>query len=453
MGIRDWFRRRKQSSLQLPAKITKAEDLIAWSMSHPEFRTAMLRMFQSEFKSLPLSALVSRSKTGTPIFPDWTAQRAIREGLKVSSWVYACIYLIAKSASQVPWFVEEIDLEGKGRRVPLNHPYQQLMDRPNRFWSRQTYIELVVMSLYLAGNSITNKVRLGTGQNGEVKELWWIPPDNVNVVPADPGYIAHYEQTRDGGVVARAPVDDVIHHMFVDPSCTYWGMAPLQPGGRAVDTDVEAANWNKAALQNRAVADGAWVSDNWMSDEQYDVTKGQIARQHQGSKNARVPFVVGGSMKWQQMALTPVDMDYLDSRKLNREEICAVFGVPPVLVGILDRATYANIDTARRIFWENTMVPLLDDLRDTFNIQLTPDFENGQRLRLVYDLKKVPAMVDVFNRKVDVGKKLFDMGYAPNVINAELDLGLPEFTGGDTGYISGQLVPVGVSSGLDDTEE
>jgi len=36
------------------------------------------------------------------------------------------------------------------------------------------------------------------------------------------------------------------------------------------------------------------------------------------------------------------DMDFIQQKKMSREEICSVFKVPPALIGLFEYANYAN---------------------------------------------------------------------------------------------------------------
>jgi hypothetical protein len=64
-------------------------------------------------------------------------------------------------------------------------------------------------------------------------------------------------------------------------------------------------------------------------------------------------------MTIQPVQLTAVEMQHIESRKLNREEITAVYDVAPPAVHILDHANYSNITEQLRGFYRDTMaVPI-----------------------------------------------------------------------------------------------
>ena len=146
-------------------------------------------------------------------------------------------------------------------------------------------------------------------------------------------------------------------------------------------------------------------------------------------------------------------MDYNNLRLRTREEICGIFGTPPPVVGIYDNATFNNVNTARMIFWVDTIIPLMEDLTDVWNLALAPEF--GPEWRVEYDFSKVQALQQLFSDKVKSAVELFKMGVPFNEINSRLDLGFSPIAGGDVGYIAATNQPVtesvaGSLSGSDD---
>ena len=380
--------------------------------------------------------------TKKPVWTKWTTEKAVDAGFKASLWVYASINKKAKAAASVPWYVYQRDGNGDYQQIP-NHPLQQLMDKPNPFTSRNNLVERMIMQLDLAGNSIFHIVKV----NDVPVQLWNIHPDYIAPVPDDIEFISRYDY-RDAktGRISAVPPEDVLHVMYVDPSDPYWGIAPLQVAARTVDTDTEALNWNKVALQNRAVTDGIFSVPQPLTSNQYEELRKQIRQQHQGSKNARTPWLLGGGASWQQMSLSPADMDFIAGRQMTREEICAAFQVPPPLVGILDKANYSNMKEARRVFWLDTIIPLLDDLKESFNRALTPYF--GDDIVLDYDTSGVDALAENMNEKIEAANKLFTMGVPFNQINQRLELGIDEIEGGDIGYLPASLMPANMAAAL-----
>ncbi len=382
-------------------------------------------------KTLPF---VPRWRDKKPVWTNWSVDKAVKDGLKASVWVYRCINRRANSVASVPWYVEE--RKGDVWEVVPNHPIAVLLDEPNPFMSGQSLVQYMVNHLDLGGNAIWHINRV---QNAPV-ELWPIIPDpkRIKPIPDRQRYISHYEYTVDPGDKIRLEPEEIVHFRFIDPGNLYWGLSPLQVAARTVDTDVEAVNWNKISLQNRAVTDGVFAFDHPLTEEQWEEARKMVREQHQGAGNARTPWVLGAGAKWNQMSLSPVEMDFLESRRFSRQEICAVFDVPTLLVGATEASTYNNYATARKAFWEDTMVPLLDDIREALNLALVPywdpdllDPSKQANLRVMYDVSNIPALQENFTEKVGNARTLWQMGVPLNMINRRLELGFPEIPGGD----------------------
>ena len=70
------------------------------------------------------------------------------------------------------------------------------------------------------------------------------------------------------------------------------------------------------------------------------------------------------------LPLNVEELQYLEARRLNREEACALFDVPPPVVHILDRATFSNITAQMRSMYRDTMAPLLNLIESTLEFEL-----------------------------------------------------------------------------------
>ena len=141
-----------------------------------------------------------------------------------------------------------------------------------------------------------------------------------------------------------------------------------------------------------------------------------------------MPWVLGNEASWQTISMSPVEMDFMNTRRMTREEICAIFGVPPVLVGILDRATYSNFETARFVFWTETIVPLISDLEKKLNHQLANEYDNT---RIRFAVEDVGALSRLTTANIQAAQILYGMGVPFNEINQSMGLGLNDIPGGD----------------------
>ena len=385
-------------------------------------------------RQLPQFDLTSFYSANQPIYPQMTVQKAVKEGYRLSVMVYRAIRAIVQAGSGIPWIV----LDKDGEEIH-NHPFTKVWARPNREFSGQDNMEFIIAHLKLCGNSLIQPLMI----NGQPKEFWVCMPDMIKPIPSDVQgeWLKGWEIQPTNGKVIHAPPEQFIHFMQFDPGNPYWGIGDLQAAARTIDADNEAQDTQKVQLQNRNIPPGVFQFDQSLDDTQFtEVTKRVREKFLQKSKRGE-PWVLGGGYKWQQMSLTPVEMDYIQSRLQNKRDIATAFGLDPWWLGDREHSSYNNVAEARRSMYEDVTIPLLDDIRSTLNLKVAPMY--GDDIYITYDLSNVPAMREDFGKKVEQAGKLWSMGIPFEQINNKLELGFDEFEGWETGYLPFSVAPVG----------
>jgi len=367
-------------------------------------------------------------KTGAPVYNNWTVRKAVKDGYKANSWVYRAVTLITKSAASVEWGV--VNDEGE----LTDHYLAGVLERPNKSISRQDLFELLISWLELTGNAYLKAVKVGR----QTTEIWPVSPDRLRpVLTKDVSeWIAGYALDEETSV--KFEPDEIIHFMYFDPANPYIGIGPLQAVAKTVDIDVEQLNWNKSAMQNRGVLDGVFsFKREFQSQSQSDAVADSLNEKYAGSGNARKLGVVGSEAKYIRTALTPVQMDFLESRKFNRDEIFIIFGVPPQYAGTQESSTYNNYQTSELIFWFQKIIPLLNDLKDTLNFFFYDELGGN---KISYNLNKVPAIRRAMMERSKTAKTLFEMGVPFSQLNQVFEFGIEEYEGWDISHVSNAAV-------------
>jgi len=389
--------------------------------------------------------------SGSADFRDWNTEDAIQKGFKSNTYAYRCVRIIAENVASVDWRVYKSDTDGD-YKPESNHDMMDILNEPNNYMTWNDISEMIAIHLNLSGNAIVKKIRRESSDRAVIG-LIPVSPDIVTPRLDEDGNIKDYLVVYGPKQREVLEVDDIIHFKFTNPANLYWGMSPLQAVSKVVDTDNEAIKWNKIAMQNRGVADGVFTVEEDLTAEQYSDIKKKIREQMQGSDNARgIILMSGGRMSWQGLSRSPAEMDFIESRKMNREEICAAFGVPPILAEIYDNAIYNNMKEAKYVLWQNTIIPILQKIREVLNNQLLKKDFNNEGYYLDFDLSNVPAMERSFKDKVENAERLFRMGIPLNQIIQELELGFDEIEGGDESYIPTNLMPTSLMSTEDKGE-
>lgn len=305
-----------------------------------------------------------------PVFPPEVGQAgryaAVYQG---SPWVYVAVNRIAEAAALVPFHVARRSAEGAVEVV--DHPFERLLQKPNPLLSRFELIEHTVGHLEIHGNAYWF---LAGEPGGHPLELWPLRPDRVSVVPDARRGVRGYVYEVDG---RQVPLDaaEVVHFRRWHPSNDYYGLSALEAARLAVEADRAMADWNRRYFgEGMAVPAGIVAIRERVSDSDYERLQREW-RLAYGGRERRTAFLRGASVEWHNVGLSQQDMDFLNARRFNREEIFQIFGIP---VGMFsENATEANALVGERVFVERTLWPKLVRIAEKITTDLLPFYGRG----------------------------------------------------------------------------
>lgn len=366
------------------------------------------------------------------------------EGYKENAIVFRCVNEIANGAASIPFNVYqgEIKLDA--------HPLISLLKRPNPLQAGVEYFQSLYSYLLLSGNSYA----LVSDINGIPAELHILRPDRIEIIPSDTAIPKAYKYKIGSQTVKTYPADpisgaaEVKHFKLWNPLDDYLGLSPLNAASVDVDQNNLISKHNIALLANGARPSGAIVfkpSDDagmrtMLTDGQREQLQTDLNNRLKGVNNAGKPMLLEGDFSWQEMGMTPKDMDFMSQAHLTSKDIALCFGVPSQLIGIPDAQTYANVQEARLALYEETIIPLARRIESDLNEWLAPSF--GDDINIKYDIDAIPAMTERRKRIYENVTSAVREGIISRN-EARERLGLEPITGGDEVFIAANLFPLG----------
>lgn len=288
-------------------------------------------------------------------------------------WVGIVVRKRALATARMPF---EITRQGPGTtRVLEQGPMQELMDAPNQRMSGFQLWQWTSATRDLYGEAFWLKWR---DDRGRVRELSPVHPRNITIRRnADTGEI-EYVYNAGGGQpldgLPAFPESDVVAFTSYNPDNLLRGVSNLE-SLRMTLLNEDAARratssfWNKGARPSMIL-----THPNELSKGAQERLKERAEQNHGGADNMGGVVVFEEGITATMAQLSNEDMQYIESRKLNREEVCAAYDVSPVVVHILDHATFSNVTEQLRSQYRDTMAPIFTDLQSTVDTQLVPDF-------------------------------------------------------------------------------
>ena len=315
---------------------------------------------------------------GQATYPDANFESFATEGYAKSEIVHACIRELAVSAASPRYYVQAPATDGGAVEVTTGLLYD-LTSRPNPHSDWYSFIETLVTYLMVAGNTFTLKERT---RAGKVAALYHLRPDRVRIIGGDYGAEGYIYTV--GGQDFTIPREDICHLALPNPGGDLYGLSPLQVLARNVNLDLNMTDFAKVYFQNAGVPSGLLkIKRRLQTQEEASVIRARWRSQFGGRNNFHRVAILDEDADYVPMANSPKDMALPELHDLTESRICAVFGVPAILVGAnvgLQRSTYSNYREARIAFHSETLEPMVSRILRHFNRHMIDEYNGNETL-------------------------------------------------------------------------
>lgn len=301
---------------------------------------------------------------------------------------------VADKINMVPLVVEERQGDGTFTQIH-DDALSSMWIAGNEDYDAYTRDLAVGISLITSGNAFLYIKRGGIG--GLPIGLYWLDERYMfPVYPTDGSRYLDGWHYRIDGHLEFLPKEDVLHFRWGIDRLLYnsrLGLSKLKAVLRQICLLNEAAGYSVSILKNSGVP-GLVVqpesADDELHDGDGDSIKSALNRMTRGD-NRGSTIAVNRRIKIEPIGFSPEEMA-LDKLPYNAMPmVCGAIGVTPEVLGIRgDTLTYNNMETAKRMAWENGVLPILKLIRQTITRKLMPEFGlDPVRYRLTHDTSDV----------------------------------------------------------------
>lgn len=349
-------------------------------------------------------------------------------------WIHAIVNRYARSIGRLP-LKGYIDAGVPGERERIREgSLADWLAEPSPRMSPSAWKNAVVSNLLIHGNCVAAKVRANEG----------VPP--YGLVPTS---FAYWTVTHQDGETwysfspgAGKPAlhfrpEEVVHFRFHAAGQGLVATSSLEALRQTLMMEDATQRMIIAAFENGARPSGAFSVEGQVKPEVRARNEAALKAIFGGVDNtAKLAYLEGGA-KWQPMAFNLVDSEVEKLRKLDREEVAAVFNMPPPVVGILDRATFSNITEQHLMEYVDTMQPVTSMIEETLQTQMIDPEPMWSGQYVEFDFGAVLAGDPV--KQIDTLTKA--AGRPVMTVNeARSKLNLPPVSDGDTLVTTNNMV-------------
>lgn len=380
--------------------------------------------------------------------PAWTPRdyaSFAKEGYSENAVVFRCVRLIAEACKSIPLLVYQKD-------QPIEkHEFLDLMGYPNPFEPSSDLLDDIYSYLSIAGNVYLEAVMIGR----KIEELYVLRPDRMTITPGPKGRPSEYCY-KIGGSEVKYPVPTgrqqmtILHLKTFHPLNDWYGLSPIEPAAKSIDTHNAAGAYNASLLQNMGRPSGALMvdggDDNQLTADQFERLTSQI-QQQVGPAAAGKPLLLEGGLKWVPFSFNSQDMEFQEGKNSAARDIASAFGVPPQMLGIPGDNTYSNLKEANVAFYRQTIIPTIVKVCQALSVFFRPTW--GDDFKVWFDIDEVAGLVAEREEKW----KMVNEATTLTVNEKREMIGYDEREEGDVVLVSSSMVPLDMEMGDEDTSE
>jgi len=340
-----------------------------------------------EQKNLNLQDFVSRllSVQGgglAPVTPD---------NCMASPTVHAIVTAISRRLSVTPVHVyRSATKDGRAFKEKMpNHPVAKLLAYPNKWQTRAAFWADAASAYVRYGRFYAFKVQ---GSTGPIRELLPIVPSRVCLEQDQANWSVIARITHASGQIEEKPLSKLLHVRGASRNFLE-GDSPVEDVAQAIALEILAEKFGNSFFNNGAIP--------LMIFKFIEGSKGFKTPEQEKQFIADFQNALGGNNRHKAMLLPagmatgdPVKIEndkaqFLETRKYQRTVIAGAFGVPPHLVGDLERATFNNVEQQDQDFTLNVIMPVAQAFEAAMERDLLTDEDWSRGVVIRFNLDSI----------------------------------------------------------------
>jgi len=297
----------------------------------------------------------------------WSSYSSIyREQL----WVAVLVNKLARAQARLP--LKAYLRNADGREEARDHPYAVMLRDPHPRLSSKELWRWTVSTRNVFGEALWVKER---DAGGRPIRLHPIHPTSFTNEMKDGRVV--YEIHGSSGSITDIDEAEVVHFKEYNPDSFLRGMSALEPLRQTLVNEDSSRRATSAFWANGSRPSIALKTPKTLSQPAQDRVALNWSQIHAGPENWGKVAILEEGMEPTILSVNNEEAQYTESRRLNREEACAIYDVPPPVVHILDRATYSNITEQMRSMYRDTMATRLGEDEAVLEKQLRSSGRKG----------------------------------------------------------------------------
>ncbi|MEI9995104.1 MAG: phage portal protein [Rhizomicrobium sp.] len=258
--------------------------------------------------------------------------------------ISACTNVLAEDLAKVPCILYK---RGDDREHAVDHPlYKLLKYGPAPWLSSYQWRRVLIANALTRGNGYS---RVRRDDSARLSRLTLIQPGSINHKWQTDGE-PFFDFAQNGQLQQNLSWQDIIHVAYraTTDGCANGGVIGISPIVRNKETvalAIAAERFAGRFFKNGAKPSAILEMDKKLPDDEVAKRiRAGIERVYGGVENSFKIAILEMGIKLKEWSFDPQKSQMTETRKEQAVQCCSMYGVPPHKIGILDRATFSNIE-------------------------------------------------------------------------------------------------------------
>lgn len=265
--------------------------------------------------------------------PSWSLNinfKKLEDIYKTNSTIFRCIHLVSECANSM-----KINCNNEKVHKYLNN-----------------HLEEIIINLLLYGNCFLHK------------DLFILPIENLSILTNN--------NTKTPFAYKNANMtyifENILHLKYCNNPSNLFSISPVQVSVKWVDICTHIQNYINLIMEHGGKPAGILSHNNFSNDREKELLKDQFFTLYNQLQHNNQALISEGQISWQPIGTDPDKLDLINHWNNGVKEIANCFGVPVILLGVKDFATFANYSHARKHLWEDLVIPFLVNLLNKIEV-------------------------------------------------------------------------------------
>lgn len=318
----------------------------------------------------------------------WRKQRAVR----------TTVSFLARNIAQLGIHAYRRKGDTDRERLPGDHPLAALIREPSAYMTRYRMMNALVHDLAIFDRAYWLKSKDSKGVH-----TLRIPPTMVTPV-GDNWVTPDAFEVRGNRTRKTFDAEQIVYFRGYSVDDDF-GSSPMESLRQILAEEHEGSRARTEILHNGARVSGYLERPTdapiWTDKQRDKFARSWRSQYSVGGPQAGGTPILEDGMTFRAATQTARDLQYIEARKLTREEVAGVYHVPPPMVGILDKATFSNITEQHKMLYQDTLGPWLTMIAEELALQLIPDVASSSDGPLYIEFNLREKLSGSFEERAD----------------------------------------------------